>query len=59
MLSINMKDVRPLTDEEAAEQVAFFDRITAAIWKSEDEDPLPEDFIDYCKGRKVMALEEA
>jgi hypothetical protein len=58
MLSINMKDVRPLTKEEIADRVAFTKRLTASFRKLQKEYPLPDDFLDYCKGRKVIAPEE-
>ncbi|MDR3302298.1 MAG: hypothetical protein LBT01_07210 [Spirochaetaceae bacterium] len=40
------------TPEETAERVADIRRIHAEIHQAELEDPLPDDFIEYCKGRK-------
>jgi hypothetical protein len=40
------------TREENDERVADFRRICAEIHKAEMEDPLPDDFIEYVKGRK-------
>jgi hypothetical protein len=45
------------TQEEVAERVADIKRIHAEIHKAEMEDPLPDDFIDYCKGRKFPMAE--
>jgi hypothetical protein len=49
------ENARPLTKAEIAERVAAIKEITASIRKAAKESPLPEDFIDYCKGRKFMA----
>jgi hypothetical protein len=56
-MCIDVKNARPLTKEEIADRVAFFKRSTAAIRKAASESPLPDDFIDYCKGRKFMPPE--
>jgi hypothetical protein len=40
------------TPEEIAERVAWFNRLSDEIAELQKTDPLPEDFIDYCKGRK-------
>jgi hypothetical protein len=43
---------REITDEEHDEIMADIRRIHAEIHQAELEDPLPDDFIEYCKGRK-------
>jgi hypothetical protein len=43
---------REITQEEADERVAWFRRHCKLIAKHNKECPLPDDFIDYCKGRK-------
>jgi hypothetical protein len=45
------------TKEEVAERVADIRRIHEEIRKAELEDPLPDDFIDYVKGRKPLLVE--
>jgi hypothetical protein len=40
------------TPEEIAERVAALRKIAARIDKHNKESPVPDDFIDYCKGRK-------
>jgi hypothetical protein len=40
------------TQEERAERVADIKRIGEEIHQAALEDPLPDDFIDYVKGRK-------
>jgi hypothetical protein len=43
---------RKRTPEEIAERVARLDDWFEEMRKLEAEDPLPDDFIEYCKGRK-------
>jgi len=43
---------RKRTPEEIAERVARINALFEEIRKHEAEDPLPDDFIEYCKGRK-------
>jgi hypothetical protein len=43
---------RKITQEEIDERLADIRRIHAEIHQAELEDPLPDDFIDYVKGRK-------
>jgi hypothetical protein len=38
--------------EEIAERVAFLDRFFDEIHEINKTDPLPEDFLEYAKGRK-------
>jgi hypothetical protein len=42
------------TQEEHDERMADIMRIGEEIHQAELEDPLPDDFIDYCKGRKFF-----
>jgi hypothetical protein len=57
-MCIDVKNARPLTKAEIADRVAFTKRLSEALWKAADESPLPDDFLDYCKGRKFMTSEE-
>jgi hypothetical protein len=41
-----------LTQEEIAERVAWHKRWCEKLDKHNEESPLPDDFIDYVKGRK-------
>jgi hypothetical protein len=43
---------RERTPEEIAERVVRHNALFEEIRKHEAEDPLPDDFIEYCKGRK-------
>jgi hypothetical protein len=47
---------REITQKEIDERLADIRRIHAEISKAEQEDPLPDDFIDYCKGRKFRQV---
>jgi hypothetical protein len=42
------------TQEETDARVAHFRWVCAELDKANAESPLPDDFIDYCKGRKVL-----
>jgi hypothetical protein len=42
------------TQEEHDERVADFRRISAEIHQAALEDPLPDDIMDYVKGRKFF-----
>jgi hypothetical protein len=42
------------TQEEIAERVAWRKRWNEELAKANEESPLPDDFIDYCKGRKFF-----
>jgi hypothetical protein len=44
--------LRKQTPEEIAKRVAALRKVAAQIAEDEKTDPLPDDFIDYCKGRK-------
>jgi hypothetical protein len=44
------------TQEEVDERVADFRRICAELDKANEESPLPDDFIDYVKGRKFRPV---
>jgi hypothetical protein len=44
--------MRMRTPEEIAADIARLDDWFAQVRKHEAEDPLPDDFIEYCKGRK-------
>jgi hypothetical protein len=43
---------REITQEEIDERVAWHKRWCKKVDKHNAESPLPDDFIDYCKGRK-------
>jgi hypothetical protein len=43
---------RKLTPEEIAADIAWLHDWFEQVRKHEEEDPLPDDFIEYCKGRK-------
>jgi hypothetical protein len=43
---------RVITREEIDERLADIKRIHAELRKADLEDPLPDDFIEYVKGRK-------
>jgi hypothetical protein len=43
---------RKRTPEEIAERIARNNAWFEEMRKLEAEDPLPDDFIEYCKGRK-------
>jgi hypothetical protein len=43
---------RKETPEEIAAWIARNDARAERLRKLEEEDPLPDDFIEYCKGRK-------
>jgi hypothetical protein len=43
---------RKRTPEEIAERRAWLDDFSQRMRQAEKEDPLPDDFIEYCKGRK-------
>jgi hypothetical protein len=47
---------REITQEEADERLAGFRRLCDEIHKAEMEDPLPDDFIEYVKGRKFRQM---
>jgi hypothetical protein len=40
------------TPDEIAERVAWFKQWDEELRQANEESPLPDDFIDYCKGRK-------
>jgi hypothetical protein len=54
MPSVNAEEClkHEFTQEEHDERVADIRRIHAEIRQAALEDPLPEDFIEYVKGRK-------
>jgi hypothetical protein len=54
MQSVNVEEYmkREFTQEEADARVAHFDWVCAEFDKANAESPLPDDFIDYVKGRK-------
>jgi hypothetical protein len=54
MKSVNVEEYlkHEFTQEEVDERVADFRRICADLDKANAESPLPDDFIDYVKGRK-------
>jgi hypothetical protein len=56
MKSVNVEEdlKREITQEEADERLAHFRWVCEEIHKAEMEDPLPDDFIEYVKGRKTM-----
>jgi hypothetical protein len=56
MKSVNVEEYlkHEFTKEEAAERLAGFRRLCEEIHKAEMEDPLPDDFIEYVKGRKTL-----
>jgi hypothetical protein len=43
---------RKQTPEEIAADIAWNNAFFEEMRKHEAEDPLPDDFIEYCKGRK-------
>jgi hypothetical protein len=43
---------RKQTPEEIAADIAWNNEFFEEMRKHEAEDPLPDDFIEYCKGRK-------
>jgi hypothetical protein len=45
---------REITDEERDARLAHFDLVHEELDKTNAESPLPDDFIDYCKGRKFF-----
>jgi hypothetical protein len=45
---------RAYTKKEIDEQIATINKIFAHIDKITEKEPLPDDFIDYVKGRKFM-----
>jgi hypothetical protein len=47
---------REITQEEINERLADIRRIGEEIHKAELEDPLPDDFIEYVKGRKFRQV---
>jgi hypothetical protein len=46
------KPRRKETPEEIAAWIARLNARAERLRKLEEEDPLPEDFLEYCKGRK-------
>jgi hypothetical protein len=48
---------RVITQQEHDEIMADIRRIHEEIRLANLEDPLPDDFIDYCKGRKTLLTE--
>jgi hypothetical protein len=48
------KNKRERTSEEIVERVAWLHDFSQRMRQAEKEDPLPDDFIDYCKGRKFQ-----
>jgi hypothetical protein len=44
---------REITREESNERVAWYRQWCKQLDKHNAESPLPDDFIDYCKGRKL------
>jgi hypothetical protein len=56
MKSVNVEEYlkREITQEEIDKRVAHFDWVCAELDKANAESPLPDDFIDYCKGRKFF-----
>jgi hypothetical protein len=44
--------MRNQTPEDIAEDIAWNNAFFEEMQKLEAEDPLPDDFIEYCKGRK-------
>ncbi|MDR3284137.1 MAG: hypothetical protein LBS97_03035 [Treponema sp.] len=61
MTSVNVEEdlKRVITQEEINERVADFRRISAEIHQDELENPLPDDFIEYVKGRKTLLVATA
>ncbi|MDR3302297.1 MAG: hypothetical protein LBT01_07205 [Spirochaetaceae bacterium] len=59
MKSVNMEEYlkHEFTAEENAERVAWFRRHCEEIRKAQLEDPLPDDFMEYVKGRKTDLVE--
>jgi hypothetical protein len=54
---IHSVDVReymkqPVSEEQAKADVAWLQEWDKRLQKANEEYPLPDDFIDYCKGRK-------
>jgi hypothetical protein len=43
---------RRLTDEEVAKSLAFSKRFSERMRELDEIEPLPQDFIEYIKGRK-------
>jgi hypothetical protein len=43
---------KPLTKEEIAARVAWYKDWSDRLDKINEESPLPDDFEEYCKGRK-------
>jgi hypothetical protein len=56
MTSVNVEEYmkREFTQEQADARLAHYDWVCEEIRKDELENPLPDDFIDYCKGRKFF-----
>jgi hypothetical protein len=59
MKSVNVEEYlkREVTQEEHDEMMADIRRIGEEIRLAELEDPLPDDFIEYVKGRKTKLVE--
>jgi hypothetical protein len=59
MKSVNVEEYlkHEFTQEEHDERVADIRRIHAEIHQDELENPLPDDFIEYVKGRKTLLVE--
>jgi hypothetical protein len=58
MKSVNMEEdlKREITQEEVDERLADIKRIHAELRKANEESPLPDDFIEYVKGRKFRQV---
>jgi hypothetical protein len=56
MKSVNVEEhmKRVVTQEEHDAKMAHFRWVCEEIDKANAESPLPDDFIDYCKGRKFF-----
>jgi hypothetical protein len=50
---------REITQEEIDERVAWYRKWCEELDKANAESPLPDDFIDYCKGRKTLLVATA
>jgi hypothetical protein len=61
MKSVNMEEdlKREITQEEADARLAHFRLVCAELDKANAESPLPDDFIEYVKGRKTLLTEPA
>jgi hypothetical protein len=58
MKSVNVREdlKREITQEEIDERVAWNKRWSEELHQANLESPLPDDFIDYVKGRKFRPV---